>query len=139
MRWDSLPSSELCRLLISSIQLEISRVNAGGGVNSQCELKLFPPPREDLDELKEPPFPNGPRENFDKDPSSESTGSGNKTFKYGVYSPEIRIASVCTLLDVFRDSFAKLLHSSLNRLTAWRDLLGIGHIFQPRSRAIREI
>lgn len=139
MQRDSLPSSELCRLFVGSIQLEISRVDAGGGVDSQRELKLFPPPREDLDELNEPPFPNGPRKNFDKELSPESTVSRNEKFKYGVCSPEIRIASVCTLLDVFRDSFAKLLHSSLNRLTARRDLLDIGHIFQPRSRAIREI
>ena len=73
MRWDSLPSSELCRLLISSIQLEISRINAGGGVDSQRELKLFPPPREDLDELKEPPFPNGPCKNLNKELSPETS------------------------------------------------------------------
>lgn len=116
-------------MLVSSIQLEISRVNAGGGVDSQRKLKIFPPSREDPNELKEPLFPDRPRKNFDKDPSPESTGSGNKKFKSGVYSPEIRIASVCALLDVFRDSFAELLHSSLNRLTARRDLFGIGHIF----------
>jgi hypothetical protein len=128
MRRAGLLSSELCRPLINSIQLEVSRVNAGSGVDDQRKLKFFPSLCEGPDELKEPPFPDGPRKDFNKD-LSPGTRSGNKKLESGVCSPEIRVASVCALLDVSRDSLAKLLHSSLNRLTVGRDLLRIGHIF----------
>ena len=126
-------------MLVNGIQLEISYINTDGGVDSHRQLKFFPPLCKDPDKVKKPPFPNGARKNFDKELFPDTARSGNEISKSDVYSLEIRVASVCALLDVSRDSFAKLLHSSLNRLTVRRDLLGIGHIFQPRSWAVRVV
>lgn len=56
-----------------------------------------------------------------------------------MYLLEIRVTSIRTLLDVFRYSLTELLHSALDRLTIRRDLLRIGHIFQPKIRPVREV
>jgi len=98
-------------------------------VDSKCRLELFPSLREDADELKEPPFPNGPSKNFDENFFPETPRSGHERLRSGVCSLEVRIASIRTLLDVFRGSLAESLYSSLNRLTVGGDLLGVGHSF----------
>lgn len=126
---DSLLSIKLCRSLVSGIQLEISRVNTDGGVDSQRKLKFFPSLCEGSDELDEPPLPNGPRKNFDKDLFPKTTESGNKKTRSDAYSLEIRVAGVCALLDISCNGFTELLHSSLDSLAIRRDLFGIGDIF----------
>jgi hypothetical protein len=62
-----LPLSELCRPLVNGIQFQVSRVNTDGGVDGQGKLEFFPSLREDADELKKPPFPDGPSKDFDED------------------------------------------------------------------------
>ena len=52
-------------------------------------------------------------------------------------SLEVWVASIGTLLNVFRDVPTELLHPSLDRLAARSDLLCISHIVEAASQPVR--
>ena len=78
-------------------------------MDGQRELEFLPSLREDADKLKKPPFPDRPSENFDEDFLPEAQGSESGKLEYRAHSLEIRIASVRTPLDVFRNGLAEVL------------------------------
>jgi hypothetical protein len=97
-------------------------------VDSQRKLELFPSLCEDANELDESSFPDGPSENFDQELFPDiSPGSGREKLECGVHLLEVRVASIGTLLNVFRDSLTKFLHPSLHGFAVRGGLLGIGN------------
>ena len=124
--------------MIDGLQLDIGCVNTDGGVDGQRQYKVSLSLCEDLDELVKSSFPNGPRQNFQVELCPDTTGSGDNKLRPLTHSLAICVASVCAFLDVFCDCFAELLHSSFDRQTIGGGLLGIFHMFQPTSRAIKE-
>ena len=119
---------ELRCSLIDAIQLDIGCIDTDGGVDGQRGHKFSPSPCEYPDELDKFPFPNGPCKKFDDDLFPDTASSGNEKSKPGLYSLEVRVASICTFFDVSCHSFAEILHPSFDCLTIGPDLLGIIYI-----------
>ena len=102
------------------------------------KLKLLSSTCKDVDELEKPPLPDRASKNFDKQLfPNVLAGLGSKKPKYEVYSLEVCVANICTLLDVFCDTSTQLLDPPLNCLATRSDLLEISNIAQTRSSPVR--
>ena len=102
------------------------------------KLKLLSSTCKDVDEFEKPPLPDRASKNFDKQLfPSVLAGLGSEKPKYEVYSLEVCVTNICTLLNVFCDTSTQLLDAPLNCLATRSDLLEISNIAQTRSSPVR--